>query len=154
MRFRGPPAQHLAEEHQGVVVAPLDVARIQLDRAIQLFLSGEDYVSATTLAGAAEVILGELLTRAGRKHSLDEIVDGSIAITKQLDPADTSKRKDYISLVNFYRDRLKHLSSGEVLLFSVDYEAACMIQRASDNYFTLTDSESEWMARFREFRYF
>ena len=41
----------------------LDVAERQLERAIALFLDEEDYVSALTLAGAAEEILGKLLNK-------------------------------------------------------------------------------------------
>ncbi|MCA1798049.1 MAG: hypothetical protein LC632_00980 [Xanthomonadaceae bacterium] len=137
-----------------VNLTPLEIAERQIDRAITLFLDDADYISASTLAGAAEGIIGDLLRRGGRPYALDDIVKGAMALTKEMDPSDSSKRKDYIAFVNDFRDRLKHLKSGETLHCSVDYEAACLIDRAMDNYFNLTESETETMLRFRRFNYF
>ncbi|HEY6528588.1 MAG TPA: hypothetical protein VIZ65_07825 [Cellvibrionaceae bacterium] len=43
------------------VVKKIDAALVQLDCAIRLFLDEEDYISAITLSGAAEEIIGEVL---------------------------------------------------------------------------------------------
>ena len=56
----------------------LDIAERQLERAIVLFLDDKDYVSALTLAGAAEEILGKLLNKAGKEHWLDSITEGAL----------------------------------------------------------------------------
>lgn len=133
-------------------LTPIDVARIQLDRAIHL-LSGEDYVSATTLAGAAETLLGDLLRNKGRKHALDEIIETSVSAERGIQHDDL-KPKGVVSLANFYRDRLKHLASGETMTFSVDFEAASMIQRACENYVKLLGKETKRIREFREFAYF
>jgi hypothetical protein len=57
-----------------------EVALRQLEQAISLFLDERDFVSALTLAGAAEEILGNLLKRADMPHALEEIIEGSLKI--------------------------------------------------------------------------
>jgi hypothetical protein len=46
------------------------LAEHQLDRAIRLLLDEKDAISAVTLAGAAEEILGKLVELQGGTHSL------------------------------------------------------------------------------------
>ena len=141
-------------ERVTLTLTAVDIARIQIERAIQLFLDGEDYVSATTLAGAGEAILGDILRARDIKHALDEIVDDSILVGQKLYPKEVMTRKGIISLANSYRDRLKHLNDGSDINVSVDYEAACMIERACDNYAKVTGDETEIMDKFRMFEYF
>jgi hypothetical protein len=131
----------------------LEVAEIQLNRAIKLFLTGDDYVSAITLAGASEEILGKLLKQRGLANALEELVERSRRVQTERD-GEAGEKKTYVSLVNYFRDRLKHISDGAGLLFSVDYEAAILIERAMSNYVRLTGRESADMAAFRESGYF
>ena len=56
----------------------VEVARVQLDRALLLFLSKADYISAITLAGAAEEILGKLAEQSGQPHALDSVVTAAV----------------------------------------------------------------------------
>lgn len=128
----------------------LQVAQIQLNRAISLYLGERDYVSALTLAGAAEEILGSLLNKAGQKNALEETVEASIAMEKLLLGNDGSKPKDVRDIVNYFRNRLKHYNDNEPLGFSADYYVADMIDRAAQNYFKLTSWETPEMIQFKE----
>lgn len=128
----------------------LQVAEIQLNRAIRLFLGERDFVSALTLAGAAEEILGSLLTKAGQKNALQETVEASIAMEKLLLRNNGSKPKDVRDIANYFRNRLKHHNDNEPLGFSADYYAADMIDRAAQNYFKLTAWETPEMIQFKE----
>ena len=132
-----------------IKITKLEIAEIQLNRAINLFLSGEDYVSAITLAGASEEILGKMLNQHGLSNSLEELVDASQKVGQTL-YGNSGSRKEYVSLANYYRDRLKHITDGDDLHFSVDYEAADLIERSISNYFKLTGNQTKEMEAFSE----
>ena len=58
----------------------LDIAREQLRTAVMLHCSGRDRFSAITLAGAADVILSQLLVNKGKENFSDFLMkkDGEI----------------------------------------------------------------------------
>ncbi len=110
-------------------VTKLDAAKHQLIVAIQLFLSG-DYLSALTLAGAAEEILGKLSMRAGKPVAVDEIakfhaddIDASIP---------EEKRKGVIlGVLNRGRNQAKHANDPAETHVVIDQtEPLQMIMRA------------------------
>ena len=45
---------------------PIEIATRQIDTACRIFISGEDFVSALTLAGAGEEVLGKVLAGRGK----------------------------------------------------------------------------------------
>ena len=53
----------------------LVVCEHQLNKAIELFLDEEDYYCSATLAGAAEEILGALLSESGKEHTLQNSIN-------------------------------------------------------------------------------
>jgi hypothetical protein len=57
------------------VHSKIDIARAQLGSAVMLFATEIDRVSAITLAGAADVILSQLLLNAGKKNFSDELME-------------------------------------------------------------------------------
>jgi hypothetical protein len=133
----------------------LEIAQRQLERSIDLFMDAKDFVSALTLAGAAEEILGKLLNKTGKTHWLDEVLDGALEalgfVKEETESPDAKKaRKEVADVANFYKNRLKHLSNEEHLSFPVDVKAAEMIARAISNYRELTGTETDAMGRFRE----
>ena len=136
-------------------LSKLEIAQIQLNRSIELFFNEKDYISAITLAGAAEEILGKLLKVEDKeiKNSLEEIIDITINNCEER-LNEEIKKKDIVSLANYYRDHCKHFKDGKDTFFSVDFEAAHLIDRASRNYFKLTGAETEEMVKFRESGYF
>lgn len=58
-----------------VTLSKLDIATAQLDTAMGLYLEGRDLISAITLAGAAEEILGKLAEKAGTQSAFNETLD-------------------------------------------------------------------------------
>ncbi|WP_423709909.1 hypothetical protein [Undibacterium sp. WLX3042] len=133
----------------------LEIAHRQLERAIDLFMGPKDYVSALTLAGAAEEILGKLLNKRGQTHWLDEITSGALGALGFVDaeadsPEAKAARKEIANLANFYKNRCKHFSEVDQISFPVDVKAAEMIDRAVSNYWDLTNRETGAMGRFRE----
>lgn len=118
----------------------LEIAKHQLEQAIQLFCEKEDYICAITLAGASEEILGKLLEAEGKEHSLGSFVSACIKYGK-LFYGENWKSADFFSQANYFRDGLKHITDGEPI--SVSREAAIqIIDRAIENFTNLTGQES------------
>lgn len=133
------------------VYTKLEAAEAQLERALKLYLENSDYLSAITLAGAAEEPLGKMLEKAGEKHSL-HIDSSAVVQTHLLLLNEDLQRKDAISTINVVRDWLKHFTDGKDGEFDAKEEAFRIIGRAVDNYIRLTGHESELMSRFRGLR--
>jgi predicted type IV restriction endonuclease len=134
----------------------IDIAKIQLDRAIELFLTHNDYVSAITLAGAAEEILGIVLKNSFPEEntSLEDHIFGTQIMVK----ARGSNPKEYekkaiVSLLNFYRDHLKHYKEDTTLTFDSSVAASFLIERAITNYTRINCQETPNMLRFKEAKY-
>jgi hypothetical protein len=52
----------------------LDIAKAQLRSAVYLFATDQDRISAITLAGAADVILSQLLLNDGKENFSDQLM--------------------------------------------------------------------------------
>jgi len=133
----------------------LEIAHRQLERSIELFLDRQDYISALTLAGAAEEILGKLLRKEGKNHWLDEITSGTLKLLgfegEALQSPEAKRAgKQIANISNYYKNRCKHFNDQDHVTFSVDVQAAEMIDRAISNYWQLTQRETGAMGRFRE----
>jgi hypothetical protein len=103
----------------------------QLDTAIALFLGRESYVSALTLAGAAEELFGRTLSIANRENALDWRYAMMKPMYTLLDGVTLSKT-DLVRSENAARDAAKHVRLRGIDLDTED-EALWMIVRASDN---------------------
>jgi len=79
-----------------------EIAKRQIDTSIELFLTGKDYISVVTLAGAGEEILGKLLIRHSKKNMVDYL--------KELDKSISGGREFKIvnREINGFRNSLKH----------------------------------------------
>ena len=92
----------------------LQVAEHQLDAAIRLYLNADDFVSAITLAGAAEEILGKLLERRGNKHSVALFAESCVQIGRHVFDTDWTT-KHFVEMQTFFRNNLKHITDGDSL---------------------------------------
>lgn len=133
----------------------LEIAHRQIERAIVLFIDDKDYVSALTLAGAAEEILGKLLNNEGREHWLDSISKSALRALgfqkKEIQSIEAAKIKKAIAnFANQHKNRIKHYNQDGSVTFFTDVAAAEMIDRAIANYFDLTQRETGAMGRFKE----
>ncbi|MEZ5415569.1 MAG: hypothetical protein R3F03_14785 [Opitutaceae bacterium] len=118
------------------------IAEIQIGRAIKVLAEAADEISAITLAGAAEEILGQKLRATGIPCALDHDLAfnkcmwgfaakrAQEAGQKIVIPDDRALRDG----ANRARNELKHLREGRPLVAIFDYEAEEMILRALHNY--------------------
>jgi len=116
-----------------VTLSKLQIANAQLDTSISLYLDGKDLISAITLAGAAEEILGKLVKGSGGKSSLEETVERlcgmyEAAFEESPDP------KVFADLRNRTRNELKHRGLSDSVSFDLEREATSMIRRAVANH--------------------
>ena len=124
----------------------LDIAEQQLLHAIELFCSGERIVSAITLAGAAEEILGMLVAETGQTNSLGSEVRDQCKLFETFfgragDP------KTFRDLENKARNELKHLSTGNNVEIDLEQKAVSLIERAINNFKILRpESNSAFLA--------
>ncbi|NIK31400.1 hypothetical protein FHY15_000496 [Xanthomonas arboricola] len=123
-----------------MIISKSEIAKRQIETACAVFLSGGDYLSVVTLAGAAEEILGSLLKRAGKSHMMDHLVE----LDKKLSGG--RKFSEVSDEVNRARNALKHArDASEDLVEVAPGEADAMLVRAIANYVVLTDDATEQM---------
>lgn len=107
-----------------------DIAKRQIETAIDLFLTDRDFVSALGLAGAAEEILGVLLKRAGKNNMLQNLYDWYRTTS-----GDAVDYKEFAKNANFTRNTLKHASSPDEDNVEVyRWETVQMLMRAMSNW--------------------
>ena len=122
-----------------------EVARRQIDTAIDLFSIGKDHLSVVTLAGAAEEIVGELLRRAGRKNMLNHLLELDKRISGGRDFEVVNQE------INSFRNALKHAKKPAEDLMEVvqdEEHAIAMLSRALANYSALEGKLSPKMEQF------
>ena len=130
------------------------LAQEQLDVALELFLSKRSMVSALTLAGAAEEILGKALRHLGKKTTLK--YEHSV-----IEPVERFLRrqpflwKDFIEEKNRVRNAAKHMRepSDTHVIADLEDEALWMLVRACDNYKRLDLEATPRMAEFDDWFY-
>jgi hypothetical protein len=125
----------------------IQVARIQLERALRLFVEEREYASAATLAGAASGILESMLQKRGVVD--DRIGVNSFEETKALmgylmGDESPANLKQLGIWMNRPRNALKHFDLGgddTALDFSLKEAAEDLIDRATSDLVSLT---GEW----------
>jgi hypothetical protein len=90
-----------------------ELARSQLEVALQLYMQGNEYPAVITLAGAAEEVLGKIALSKGIEPSLKRTVKELVATTKAVWGREV-KESDFAELRNRARNELKHFCSGDV----------------------------------------
>lgn len=154
MRLSGDP--HMSDEQADlpVLIPKVRIAELQLNRALHLFVEEQDYVSAITLAGAAEGILDGLLRLEGKgdQVALDNWIDlciaaGGLKETKK-------QRQEFANILNWHRNELKHHDArrGDELEDEIPVgrgDAVECLERAISNYIALTGNYSDLILRFQ-----
>ena len=115
----------------------IEIALIQLDRAIDLY-NDKDFICSTTLAGAAEEVLGRILKEANIYNSSDNFRD--FLVEKGI----SKSSKEAIKTMNLQRDSFKHFKP-EICEGSFDAKTWCftLISRAIINIQYMFDGEFE-----------
>lgn len=109
-----------------------NVCEVQLLTALRMYRE-KNYVSAITLAGAAEEILGKIIRSKGLPTTYD-LIKGIINNTSnQLHRAEFNN-KEFNEIANSARNQLKHFSSDGCMEIDLKQEAVNIIHRAVYNY--------------------
>ena len=128
-----PPTLGFQED---TTLSKTQIALIQLNEAVALFVQ-EKFLPALTLAGAAEVILGQLLVRKGELPSIKETTQ-SIERLRQSTGLEVMRGKTEREMIDDWnrpRNNAKHLigPEGEAFTANLCDEAYWMIRRAVEN---------------------
>ena len=124
-----------------VFLSQRDVAIVQLERAISLFLKEQDFISTVTLACAAEGILGEYIKEKGEKAHAEQL---KVALHDTVLPNHTLKQinDDYVNRArNFFKH--KHGALDERFQFEPETEAICALVRSIANAALVTEAVSD-----------
>lgn len=122
---------------EDTILSMQDVAHIQLNESIRLFVDGR-YLPAITLAGAAEEVLGKLLAKRGGRSAIHASVHAIEALRNSTGLAvmGEMKGKEIIDQWNKTRNALKHFTVDEAepyLRVNLCDEAYWMIRRCLAN---------------------
>ena len=111
------------------------LALIQLEQSLRLLEEG-DPVSALTLAGAAEEILGAIAKRKGHEPRVSYEADWMGSLFDSAHKPRPLKRQ-LIAMLNRSRNHLKHQDDGRNIRVTANwyYEAENMLLRCMFNYF-------------------
>ncbi|SRR6266511_602076 len=127
------------------------IAQQQLETALRLHEEGQDLFSVITLAGAAEEILGQMLTERGVTSSLKSLTDAADAMHRVLFKQDVGARQ-FANRANRAKNSLKHHDPGQPQTLTLDLreEATDMLDRAVTNFWLLEQSATPAMKRFTD----
>lgn len=133
-----------------ILLTKKSIATTQLDKAIELYIEGSDLISALTLAGAAEEILGKQChQQLNIPTALDETLDRLTLMHEALFN-EKANRKTYMDIKNKARNQFKHYDKDEVLQYDLDREAASLINRAISNFKKLYPGYQENFKQFND----
>ena len=105
-----------------------EIAKIQLERSIVLFLDDDDFVSSLTLAGAAEELLGSLISRKKKTNVLTKLFHWFVQNNKLME------WKHFVRHANFIRNELKHFNEESCELQVCRSDCVQIIMRAMLNW--------------------
>jgi hypothetical protein len=122
----------------------LDLAENQLRTAIMLFLTGQDLVSAITLAGAADVLLCQLVKDQGKENFTDHILKHENNPEKTIQ--EIGKEVNDMFCIN----ALKHMDSidDNGVTMNLRENAVGAILKALPNYVELRSSDQDFVECF------
>ena len=129
-------------------ITKLEASRLQLERAITLFVEQKDYVSVITLAGAAEEILGHLLLQKGGELNIVQAWADAFRFAEPNESGEVAPRRDVIDELNRVRNWLKHFQDGSDLEFDPNLSAQMLLLRAITNYMMVANGPTEPMSVF------
>lgn len=119
-----------------IEISKADVAKLQLEDAIDLFLAGK-LISAITLAGAADGIFEGLLKQREEKSSAEEVWSNIHEVREKtgLRYAGDRTQRQVFNEWNEYKNRLKHHDGrdGSLLTFNAFDEVYHSIKRANSD---------------------
>ena len=127
------------------------IALTQLETALRLFEEGQNLFSVITLAGAAEELLGKLLSETAAEQSLDSLKKAAVEMYRALFNEEAGA-KQFADRANRAKNELKHHDKGQPHAVTLDLreEAVDILDRAITNYWRLEQSLTPPMTRFAD----
>ena len=122
----------------------LDIAREQLRTAVMLYCSGHNRFSAITLAGAADVILSQLLLNKGKENFSDVLMKKDADATGSMpERAVHGKAVNDMLMIN----AMKHLNPGDddYLEMDVRISGLATVSKAVSNYVMLCGDRADFV---------
>lgn len=124
------------------------LAHSQLEAAIGLYVANRDRLSAITLAGAADVLLSQLVLRSGKPNFTDRLAE------KEITPEGTAATREVVGQkVNdmLFINQLKHFDDDaqEIIEIDVDECALAAILKALANYVDLPEHDRNLVLAFK-----
>ena len=117
-------------------ISKLEIARIQLEEAIAMFI-GEKFLCALTLAGASEEILSRLLNARGQPSVVEQSVEAVLNLKRSTGLAGLADATDKQLFKNWNtaRNAAKHhnATESETVVLNLFDEAYWMVRRALEN---------------------
>jgi hypothetical protein len=125
----------------------IELAENQLKTAIGLFVSGADKFSVITLAGAADVILCQLVLNAGQENFTDLMTRQSFNETAS-DETRALHGREINDLLCI--NTLKHMDDGEDGFINMDVDECAVgaILKALANYVRIAGREKDFVKAF------
>ena len=125
-----------------------ELAHNQLEAAIALYITNRDRLSAITLAGAADVLLSQLVLRAGKQNFTDralekELATGLAPITREVFGREVNDML-FINQLKHYDD-----DAQDVIDLDVDECALAAILKALANYVDLPEHQRDLVLAFK-----
>ncbi|MGA2658601.1 MAG: hypothetical protein ABSH34_13945, partial [Verrucomicrobiota bacterium] len=120
-------------------LSKLDAAVSQLNVALTFYLEDRELVSAVTLAGAAEEILGKLCEQKGMPSSLSRHVESARSLHLHLKSSFPAmfthdpQTRAFVNIRNETRNELKHPNSGDPIDVDLHDKAGRLIADAVEN---------------------
>ncbi len=126
----------------------LNVATRQLESAVMLFCSGRDRFSAITLAGAADVIISQLLKNEGKDNFSDDLMKYDAETTGVMPDRTAHGRAVNDTLMI---NAMKHMDPGdsEYVEMDVKVSALATVAKAVANYVRLAGDKEGFIEVFR-----
>jgi hypothetical protein len=122
----------------------LDIAREQLRTAVMLYCSGRDRFSAITLAGAADVILSQLLLNEGKENFSDLLMRKDAEVIGCMpERAAHGRSVNDMLMIN----ALKHMDPGDddCLEMDVRISGLATVSKAVSNYVMLCGDTADFV---------
>ena len=121
----------------------IEIARRQIEVALDLYFTGRDPLAVITLAGAAEEILGSLLKREGKPAAMQRVL-----ARMERNSGQAQDFAEFCKNINRVRNALKHARDpGEDNIDISPQEPISMLGRAVSNYALLEQPLSPSMFR-------
>jgi len=123
------------------------LAHSQLEAAIGLYVTNRDRLSAITLAGAADVLLSQLVLRAGKPNFTDRLAEKDVTSEGAVAREVVGQQVNNTLFIN----QLKHFDDDaeEVIELDVDECALAAISKALANYVDLPEHDRSLVLAFK-----